>query len=154
MTMMRPRPPFQPTNTTLPGAFTFPDDFCFYFVHWFDDADFLGNPPAPCQGFIANSDVLGVLRNAALPNWPNAGVVENCPISPRFILKDEALTGQCAGRWIFIDSEDTRINSEYPVSAAEVDSWADYTTIPPYINPGPASRWYFDNITLDGSPTP
>ncbi len=139
-------------ETTLPGAFNFPDDFCFYLI---DDVDgiVLGQPPAPCNGVFEIGDLIGALRNAALPGWPNGGAVEVCPESARFIWNDAALTGQCTGAWTWVDEEDMLTFSEFPSSIIEVDTWAQYTTIPAYAQPAPASRWYFDNVTLDGSPT-
>jgi hypothetical protein len=140
-------------DATLPGALVFPSDFCFYRI---DDIDgsVLGVPPAPCNGVFSAGDILGLARNAALPGWPNGGVAANSPTSPRFIWNDDAMTGQCLGQWTRLDPEDLATGPDFPANPGEVASWADYTLIPPYANPGPASRWYFDNITLDGSPTP
>ena len=62
------------------------------------------------------------------------------------------MTGQCAGEWSWIDPSDL-YGPVFPADTSDVESWATYTVIPPYADPGPASEWYFDNITLDGSPT-
>ncbi len=134
----------------FPGDYDFPDDFCFYNVYDIDGI-VLGSPPAPCDSAFGLNSIIGVERNAALPNWPNGGVPENCPDSMRFIWNDQPMSGQCAGEWVWLDPDDPT-GFESPASTADVDSWATYTNIPPYADPGPASQWYVDNILLDGSP--
>ena len=78
---------------------------------------------------------------------------EVCPESARFVWNDTALSGQCTGAWTWVSEDDPATASMFPMSSLGVDSWAQYTTIPAYAQPAPASRWYFDNVTLDGSPT-
>ncbi len=131
-------------NSLLPGAWGVPNDFCYYRLESVD-GETLGTLPAPCDGVFRLGDTIAIRRNAALPNWPNGGVVEHCPISPRFIWNDDLLTGQCEGEWTLIDTDSGL--------SPFVHAWAEYVAIPPYIQPPPASMWYFDNITLDGSPT-
>ncbi|MCB9839172.1 MAG: hypothetical protein H6813_07535 [Phycisphaeraceae bacterium] len=135
----------------MPVGPVFPDDFCFYLFQDFDGI-FLGIPPAPCNDFRL-SDIIGVARNAALPDWPNGGVAENSPESRDFVWVDALMTGQCAGQWRWLDPDDPE-EVDFPNDPSEVTTWADFTLIPPYADPGPTSRWCFDNITLDGSPTP
>lgn len=140
-------------NTLLPGALSFATDFCFY---RFDsvDGEMLGNLPAPCDGVFQLDGIIAIRRNVVLPNWPNGGEFELCPTSPRFIWNDDLLTGQCSGEWTYLDPDDDSVNGDLPFNAGQVDTWAEYVTIPPYIQPPPASVWYFDNITLTGSDMP
>lgn len=140
-------------DATLPGGNTFPDDFCFYLV---DDIDgiVLGNPPAPCNGIFGLNSVLGVLRNAGLPNWPDGGNVDICPESQGFIWNEIAMAGTpCTGEWTWIDPDDEGTLSDFPDMTSDVASWATYDTIPAFSSPGEPSTWYFDNISLSGSDT-
>ena len=120
----------------------------------------MGNLPAPCAGVLSLDGVVGLLRNAALANWPNGGNVDICPESLEFVWNDELITGQCTGRWTFIDPDNPANNSDWPINDSEVDSWgrfleSDGTTsgIPAFAASGAPSTWYFDNISLTGSDT-
>lgn len=137
----------------LPGGNTFPDDFCYYIIDAVD-GETLGVPPAPCMGVFATNDVLGLLRNPALPNWPDGGNVDICPESQSFIWQDAAMSGVCTGDWTWVDPDNDTTSPDYPAAPGDVQSWANYVTIPAFSNPGEPSAWYFDNVHLDGSATP
>jgi len=149
-------------DSTLPGAddpgfgappFIDEGDFCYYILDAVDGASFDGTLPPECTPALELDGVLGLRRNAALPNWPNSGNVDICPESPEFIWNNEAVTDQCTGEWSYIDPDDPSINNNYPTQMSEVTSWAQYTTIPPFSSVAAPSTWFFDNISLDGSDT-
>jgi hypothetical protein len=134
-----------PTNT-------FPDDFCFYIIDAVD-GETLGVPPAPCMGVFASLDVLGLLRDETFLNWPDGGNFDVCPVSQGFIWQDAAETGACTGDWTWVDPDDDTTSPDFPAVPGDVQSWANYVTIPAFSNPGEPSSWYFDNVHLDGSAT-
>ncbi|MCB9839173.1 MAG: hypothetical protein H6813_07540 [Phycisphaeraceae bacterium] len=141
-------------DATLPGANTFPDDFCFYRIEDIDGIS-LGVAPAPCTGILELSTILGALKNVALPNWPDGANPEVCPESQGFIWHEVAMAGTpCTGDWIWLDPEVEGTLVDIPAVPGDVDTWATYLDIPAFTNPGQPSSWYFDNVSLTGSDTP
>jgi hypothetical protein len=152
------REPTEIVQSLTQPAGAFPDDFCFYSIQTVGGGGDIDGNPAPCEDEAIELDlgfIVGVRRNAALPNWPNGGAVDICPESLGYVWRPEGSGGvgaSCTGRWHFVDPADPMVNVDYPASPAGVDVWATYSLIAPYAQPAPASRWYIDNVRISVLP--